>query len=189
MMLPDDSSANSMRIEHHSATHEVEIRLARTADLQAFKLLRLQALRDHPVAFSADYDAHESGDDAFWERYFEFDDHSVILFATHEGKLIGMTGVRLDYSRKTSHNALIWGVYVLPEWRGHKLGEALIRAALTWAKQHGATIARLGVATNNLSAIRCYERCGFQTYGTEARAIRHEGTYYDEYLMSRLLDE
>jgi hypothetical protein len=49
------------------------------------------------------------------------------------------------------------------------------------------TLAKLGVAAINLSAIRCYERCGFITYGTEPRAVYYDGKYYDEYLMYCLL--
>jgi RimJ/RimL family protein N-acetyltransferase len=167
----------------------IEIRTAQAADMPAFKVLRLRALREHPVAFSADYDAHANGDARFWGRYFDFDGSSTIYLAWHEGLLLGMTGVRLDYSAKTRHSALIWGVYVQPEWRGRQLGEAIIKACLAWAVNHGATIAKLGVATNNLPAIRCYERCGFEIYGTEPRAILFEGKYYNEHLMSRVLDE
>jgi RimJ/RimL family protein N-acetyltransferase len=59
----------------------------------------------------------------------------------------------------------------------------------TWAKARKIILVKLGVAATNISAIRCYERCGFSTYGTEPRAIFYEGKYYDEFLMSRSLDD
>jgi len=168
---------------------ELNIRTAEASDLKAFKKLRLQALRDHPVAFSADYEVHRKADDGFWKNYFDFEGAATIYLGFHEDDPIGMTGVRLDYSPKTRHSALIWGVYVRPEWRGHQIAEALIRACLEWAKSEGATIAKLGVAATNESAIRCYQRCGFETYGVEPKSLRYEGIYYDEYLMSRSLDD
>jgi len=47
----------------------------------------------------------------------------------------------------------------------------------------------LGVAAVNRPAIKCYERCGFRTYGTEPRAVFYQGKYYDEYLMFIDLDQ
>lgn len=172
-----------------SSVDPIEVRIADPSDLPAFKRLRLQALRDHPEAFSADYDLHAHANDEFWGRYFDFDEDATIFFALHDGSLIGMTGIRLDYSPKTRHSALVWGVYVRPEWRGRRIADALINACLDWAIGRGARIAKLGVSTSNERAIRCYERCGFTTYGREPMAILHAGSYLDEFLMSRTLNE
>lgn len=166
---------------------DVDIRPARMDDMPAFRPVRLQALRDHPEAFSADYQTHLQADDAYWARYFNFGENSIIYFAVHNEDLVGMTGVRLDTSPKTRHNASIQGVYVLPAWRGHGLARALIHACCDWARDHGALIARLGVTTTNQSALRCYESCGFKITGTDPKAILVDGKFYDEYLMAREL--
>jgi len=157
-------------------------------DMPAFRVLRLQALRDHPEAFSADYQIHLAADDAYWGRYFNFGEHSNIYFAFHGETLVGMTGVRLDTSPKTKHNASIQGVYTLPEWRGHGIARALVNACCDWACERGALIARLGVSATNQSALRCYESCGFKITGTDPMAICVDGKFYDEYLMARKLE-
>jgi len=166
----------------------ITLRPARMDDMPAFRVLRLQALRDHPEAFSADYQTHLAADDAYWGRYFNFGEHSIIYFAFHREALVGMTGVRLDTSPKTKHNASIQGVYTLPEWRGHGIARALVNACCDWARDHGALIARLGVTTTNQSALRCYESCGFKITGTDPMAICVDGKFYDEYLMARKLE-
>lgn len=166
----------------------IEIRAAHMDDMSAFRTLRLQALHDHPEAFSADYERHAKGDNDFWKPYFDFSENAIIHFAVHEEKLIGMTGVRLDTSPKTKHNANIWGVYVLPDWRGHGLARALVNACCDWARERGALIARLGVAAANQSALRCYESCGFKVTGTDPKALLVNGKFYDEHLMARELE-
>jgi hypothetical protein len=103
----------NMPLVLHTSSGDVDIRPARMDDMPAFRILRLQALRDHPEAFSADYQTHLAADDANWGRYFDFGENSIIYFAFHNNDLVGMTGVRLDTSPKTRHNANIWGVYVL----------------------------------------------------------------------------
>jgi|SRR5215216_1091266 len=167
----------------------ITIRDATPADALPFRELRLEALQDSPTAFSADYQKNLDHPAKYWEgRLTMEEDEAIIFLAEHEGKLVGMTGIARGSSPKTRHGAWIWGVYVTPEWRGLRIAEELINSCCTWAKARKILLVKLGVAAINTSAIRCYERCGFSTYGTEPRAIFYEGQYYDEFLMSCSLD-
>jgi RimJ/RimL family protein N-acetyltransferase len=80
-------------------------------------------------------------------------------------------------------------VYVAPAWRGLRIAAELIDSCIAWAREKEIVVVKLGVSATNEPAIRCYERCGFTTYGTEPRAILYEGVYYDELLMARALDD
>lgn len=168
---------------------KIIIREAKPIDAISFRALRLGALQDSPIAFTADYQKNLNHPPKYWEDMLTMQtDESTIFLAANEGTLIGMTGIARGGSPKTRHGAWIWGVYVKPEWRGLHIAEELIKCCFEWAKARRIVIAKLGVSAVNQSAIRCYERCGFKTYGTEPHAIFYEGKYYDEYLMSCLLD-
>ena len=163
---------------------QIGIREAHPADAVRFRELRLGALLDSPVAFSADYQKNLYHPPKYWEDMLTMHaDESTIFLAEHENQLIGMTGIARGGSPKTRHGAWIWGVYIKPEWRGLHIAEELIQSCFAWAKARKIVIAKLGVAATNASAVRCYERCGFKIYGTEPRAVFYEGQYYDEYLM------
>ena len=165
------------------------IREAKPADAIQFRELRLEALQDSPIAFSADYQKNLNHPPKYWEDMLTTQaDESTIFIAEHENYLIGMTGIARGGSPKTRHGAWIWGVYVRPAWRGLHIAEELITSCFTWATARKIVLAKLGVAATNQPAIRCYERCGFKTYGAEPRAVFYEGKYYDEFLMSRSLD-
>jgi len=166
----------------------IVIREANMGDVVQFREFRLFALQESPTAFSADYQVNHDLPMSFWEGRLRFDGHGIIFFTEHDSKLIGMTGVRQGETPKTRHGAYIWGVYVRPEWRGLHLAEELINTCIEWATERDVEIIKLGVTTTNASAIRCYERCGFTTYGIEPRGIFYEGKNYDEYLMFKLLD-
>lgn len=169
---------------------EILLREAKSADATRFRELRLGALQDSPIAFSADYQKTLSQPPKYWEETLTMQQEEATIFlAVHAGELIGMTGIARGNSPKTRHAAVVWGVYVKPEWRGVHIAEELIRACFRWAKARGVVIARLGVATENKSAVHCYERCGFKIYGTEPRALFYEGKYYDFHLMDRSLDD
>jgi RimJ/RimL family protein N-acetyltransferase len=145
----------------------------------------LEALKNHPTAFGADYEESLARPNEHWrERLTIHKDKEALFFAESDGQLIGMTGIFRGSSKKSHHDSTIWGVYVKPERRGRQISESLIRACLKWAKDQGLTIVKLAVVTTNQPAIRCYERCGFTIYGTEPKAIGYDGRYYDEYLMA-----
>lgn len=171
-----------------TARGTIVTREANLTDAAQFRALRLFALQESPVAFSADYQTNSNQPMGYWEGRLEKDESGTIFFAEYDQRLIGMTGIRNGQSPKTKHGAGIWGVYLRPEWRGLHIAEALIDSCIHWAKTREVHIVKLAVVTTNSSAIRCYERCGFTTYGTEPRAICYEGKYYDEHLMSRNAD-
>lgn len=168
---------------------KILLREAKPIDAVPFRELRLEALHDHPTAFSADYQTNLTQPPRYWEDRLTLQpDEATIFLALHEGHLLGMTGIVRGNSPKTRHSALIWGVYVKPEWRGLHIAEKLINSCILWANIREIVLVKLGVSAVNQPAIRCYERCGFKTYGTEPRAIYYGGKYYDEYLMYRSLD-
>jgi ribosomal protein S18 acetylase RimI-like enzyme len=168
----------------------IDIREATPADASQFRELRLHALQDSPTAFSADYHKNLHEPLQYWEeRLTMHPDEATVFLAMHAAALLAMTGIVRGGSPKTRHSATIWGVYVQPEWRGLHLAEQLIRSCFTWAKARKIIGARLGVTVTNTSAIRCYERCGFQITGTEPRALYHEDRYHDFYMMYCPLDK
>ncbi len=168
---------------------EVSIRPSRPEDWEEYRALRLQALKDHPTAFGADYEENLQHPKEQWtKRVSTEDEREGLFFAEHEGRLIGMTGIFREQGAKARHTAQVWGVYVDPDWRGFRIADRLIEECLAWARRKGVTIAVLGVSTDNDPAIRCYERCGFVKTGTWPKAIRYKGQYVDEYLMACSLE-
>jgi len=159
-------------------------------DAPAYRELRLEALRNHPEAFSSDYETYLAKPMSFWAERLNFDhpDNVVMMFfAAHDEGLIGMCGIAYARARKTRHSAYLVSMYVRPYWRGLRIADGLITACLEWTRARGITILKLGVAATNVPAIRCYARCGFQVYGIEPRAIYDDGVFYDELLMMRTI--
>jgi RimJ/RimL family protein N-acetyltransferase len=167
----------------------IVLREANLADATSFRELRLEALENSPIAFSADYQRNLTHPIKYWEDLLSpHPEESTMFIGEHEGRLIAMTGIMRGSSPKTRHSAWIWGVYVAPTWRGFHIAEEIIHICIDWAKSKNVVMAKLGVAAVNQPAIRCYERCGFKVYGTEPRAICVDGRYYDEHLMFKSLD-
>jgi RimJ/RimL family protein N-acetyltransferase len=166
----------------------VTIRPAQETDALAYRDLRLEALHDHPEAFSSDYAVNQARPMAFWtERLRSLGSDSTIYFAIYQNSLVGTCGIYRGDSPKIQHSATIVGVYVQPAWRGLQIAEGLVAACLEWAHLQEIKIVKLAVVSTNTAAIRCYDSCGFKVYGIEPQAIYSNGIMYDELLMVRSL--
>jgi RimJ/RimL family protein N-acetyltransferase len=168
----------------------VTIRLGSLEDAPAYRDLRLEALRNHPVAFSSDYETSVAKPMTYWTDRLRFDkpgDGVMLYFAVHEEQLIGMCGITYTDLPKLKQSAYIVSMYVRPEWRGLRIAEELVDACLDWGRAHDIKIVKLGVTTTNTPAILAYARCGFHVYGIEPEALRLDGVTYDELLMAQTI--
>lgn len=155
------------------------------ADAAEFRSIRLDGLRDSPEAFGSTYEAEK---DRPIESFVESLSKSHMAGAFVDGALLGVAGFYVLAGPKLAHRGNIWGVYVRPAGRGKGFGRALISHLLAEAATQVKQV-HLTVVTDNAAAVRLYRQLGFETYGTEPRALKAGERYFDEYLMVRMLDE
>jgi RimJ/RimL family protein N-acetyltransferase len=179
-----------MTQQDSTAKGNIKIRVATNDDAAALFKLRLEALTTHPIAFAADIEMTRERGVQDWVDQINNDteaDVGVIVIAWAGEALIGMCGVGRGHWPKTRHSAIVWGVYVNPAWRGMQIAEAMLGEGIKWARDHEIVVLKLGVVTTNEAAINCYRKVGFTIYGLEPKSIQVNGSYYDEYLMARLI--
>jgi RimJ/RimL family protein N-acetyltransferase len=169
------------------APDPIILRTTSASDGPLVRELRLEAITWNPTAFGAGVQETEEID--WTERAARGDGsgHEAIFIAERNRQALGMCGIVGGTGPKDKHAALIWGVYVRPAWRGMRIADRLVNAAVEWARQKELAIVRLTVVSDNAKAIASYQRCGFQITGTERAALAWEGRYYDELLMCRWL--
>ncbi|MEO6291959.1 MAG: GNAT family N-acetyltransferase, partial [Burkholderiaceae bacterium] len=82
---------------------------------------------------------------------------------------------------KLSHKALIWGMYVAPEFRGKGVARALLAEVLALARSVPEVIqVNLAVNASSVVAIRLYESVGFKEFGCEPNALCIDSEFHDE---------
>ncbi len=169
--------------------NDIIIRALRAEDAAAWRMLRLEGLRDHPRAFVTSYEEVAEDDvDAFAARMPAPTGPDVLFGAFAGDKLVGSAGLLVRKRAKERHKADIVGVYVTPRYRGKGIAHRLIRAALDHARGYVAVVL-LVAGAENAAARRLYERCGFVVYGLERRAMRLDGREYDDVYMALHLDQ
>ncbi|MBX5466440.1 MAG: GNAT family N-acetyltransferase [Firmicutes bacterium] len=110
-------------------------------------------------------------------------DH-LLLVARAEGTVVGTLEMVRGPLPKMRHTATV-GMALLPDWRGQRLGERLLRAAERWAAQVGVEKISLSVFATNLPAIRLYRRLGYVEEGRRRGQYRIAGALVDELWMAK----
>ncbi|TCZ80880.1 GNAT family N-acetyltransferase [Paenibacillus albiflavus] len=154
--------------------------------VQLFWGLRLEALKNHPEAFSSSYEDSVQTPLEDVEKRIKNDKDNYILGAfTENGQLVGIAGFRREQGIKVKHKGMIWGVYVSAEHRGKGIAQSLIKEILTRGKEiEGLMQISLGVTQSNKVAAELYKKLGFETYGVEKNALIYKNQGYDEELMN-----
>jgi ribosomal protein S18 acetylase RimI-like enzyme len=164
---------------------EVTVRQANVADAAALRQLRLEALQNRPVAFASDYHEEVQYPLSRTEERLKDQTANAIFIALADSTLVGMMGIGQSQHRNVRHNAMIWGVYVQPAWRGKNISGQMIETCIEWARERSVRFVKLGVNATNTSALNSYIRAGFKVYGVESQVIFYDGEYHDELLMVR----
>jgi RimJ/RimL family protein N-acetyltransferase len=163
------------------------IRALEAADVEGYRRIRLDALRRHPEAFSADHAEEARLNRAqFAERLATPGLTRFGGFA--DGDLVGLAGLHTHFSAKQRHKADLFSMYVDAAHRGTGLAGQLVEAVIAGAREAGAVVLHLSVTVGNLPAQRLYRRMGFAVYGIERRSLLVDGVYHDEELMALELD-
>ncbi len=140
----------------------VLVRETMMADWQAWRDIRLQALRDAPDAFASTFAEQNTLGEDHWRQRVASD--GLFLAWIPEVSAAEPAGMAGGYQAAPGTVELI-SMFVRPQARGRSVGEALIDAVIGWALERDATSVHLWVTETNKHARLLYERCGFSVTG------------------------
>jgi GNAT superfamily N-acetyltransferase len=154
-------------------------RILRT-EVDAFRSLRLRALREDPLAFGSTLERELAFEPAKWQERVtssaESNQECVFVAEVPDRGLVGMAG-----SFTHGRHVIVYGMWVAPERRGGGVGGALLDAVLAWvAKTTPGVEVYLSVNPTQLAAVQLYLNRGFRPTGSveplghTAGAVVHE---------------
>lgn len=102
----------------------------------------------------------------------------------HKGKKIGF----IELYKQSLSELRLCRVFIACEFRGQGLAQEMIRIAILKARfEFNAKSLTLNVFSHNYSAIKCYEKLGFQKSSTQAEGREFEGQVWELSTMEKKL--
>jgi ribosomal protein S18 acetylase RimI-like enzyme len=142
----------------------VEVRPVRAGEWEAYREVRLRALREAPYAFSTTYEEASQRDDDAWreatERIASHREWAGFVLDRGDGRLAGLVSVHVEGA-----GAELNQMWLDEDLRGLGHAEALVAAAEDLARSRGVTRLELWVEEDNPRAARFYERLGYRLTG------------------------
>lgn len=147
---------------------DLTARQLNAGDAPAWRMLRIEALRDHPAAVLATTEEVLAIPEAELAMRLERG-QSYGLFQDTE--MIGMAALIQPGFARARHRGEIGGVYLRPAARGTGAADRMMDLLIQAATERGIWQLELFVNTGNPRAIRFYERHGFTRQGHVPNAI------------------
>ena len=161
----------------------IEIKKLASSRWKDYRALRLEALKNDPIAFGSSYNEEIKLSNNEWKRRIKNS-----LFALLNDKPIGTIVYIFENKTKTKHIANIYGVYVKKEYRGQGVGKKLVESAISLIKKNKNIIKiNLNVNPKQKAAVKLYKKYGFKTIGVLKKDLYVNGKFYDELIMEKQL--
>ena len=135
---------------------DVRVRALGSDDWQTYRELRLAALQEAPQAFTNTYEQEAQFDEALWRTRMA---RSARLVATQGGSPVGIVSVG---QAEDPEVAELFGMWVVPAWRGAGVAWQLTEAAAEHARQTQHRLLQAWVSTENGRAVAFFSSYGFR---------------------------
>ncbi len=141
-----------------------------TEEWREYRELRLEGLKDSPLAFVEQYDDAQQRPDQFWRDRVArgaAGNTSCTFVTVSSDQFVGMASCFVEPEFTDHISAHVVGVYVTPQFRGNGSAMALVSAVIRWALDDArADRIRLFVMETNERATAFYRSIGFSPTGT-----------------------
>lgn len=165
-------------------------RKLKSDEAKDFRRVRLECLQNFPESFGTLFEDEAGKAKLYFEEKIEQNVPDIFFFGAFSGdELIGIAGFVRGDRTKTRHRGELVAMYVNPGFHGQKVGENLLRALIKAAfNLGGVESVELTVVADNDSAVRLYERIGFETFGVQKNYFKSGEKYWNQRFMQLTKD-
>lgn len=160
-----------------------KIRLLNKKDASIYRKLRLESLKESPLAFSESFENESTRDLQDFENDIstvENPHEKFILGAFSESdELIGFVTFKRDQRTKARHKSMIHAMFTVPEYRNKGIGKLLMFETISMARKlKGLEQIHLWVLHSKTNASGFYKSLGFESQGTLVKRDLKIGDVY-----------
>ena len=159
---------------------ELEYRTLIAEDINAYREIRLECLRNYPDNFGTLLENEANSKALKFDNLLKQGRSSSFLYGVFkQDMLIGICGFKREERIKTIHRGIISQMYVRDEVAGHGIGKQLLKLTIEKAfTDKDLEIIELGVVSNNQKAIKIYSDMAFKQFGEFEKYFKHNNKYW-----------
>lgn len=116
-------------------------------------------------------------------RSMNYPKKSRMFLGLINGEIVSMGSLGVNEKKRLCHRAEI-GISVKKKYWNKKIGTRIMEKAIEFAKESGITVIELQVKSDNINAIKLYEKMGFEKIGIYKNFLKIKDKYYDFILMN-----
>lgn len=121
-------------------------------------------------------------EERFFIRELQCKKNSVLLLGLVETRIVAIGNIMSEEKARLAHNAYL-GISVARDYWNLGIGTLMMAELIRFSETAGIRNLFLKVRSDNLYAIRLYEKYGFETVGLIPNELLINGKYYDNLLM------
>lgn len=126
---------------------------------QAYRDIRLEALKNEPAVFGSNYDREFAFTEDEWRKRLSNHDQAMFILVFHD-EVIGITGVLIHHEDREAVKLI--ASYIRREHRGKGLSTLFYRARLDWAISRGFKKAIVSHRASNTASKAANQKFGFR---------------------------
>lgn len=152
------------------------------SESKKYREIRLECLKNETDNFGSTYEEQAVLPELFFEGAIKKSDEYAKIFGAFEGEnLIAICGYTREKGIKTRHKVLLVQVYTKPDYRGKNVSYNLLKFMIEKIfEDETIEVILLGVVSDNISAIKLYERLGFKEFGLQKKYFKNGEKYFDQ---------
>lgn len=150
---------------------EIDVRVLDEDEWQAYRDVRLRALRESPEAFAASVDEEEQLPEELWRERMA---RSRRLLAEEGSDVIGVESLGTTHRTQITGAGELFGLWVQADRRGAGVARRLLEKAATVAREEGLKQLLYWVGTDNGRAVAFASSFGFRPTDSR-RPMRLQG--------------
>lgn len=168
------------------------LKILDTSYAEAYRDLRLFSFQEAPLAFSESYEDEKLKPLESFKQLLETKgdppEHFVLGAFSSDDQLVGIATFRRDQRSKARHKAMIYAMYVHPDFRDKQVGSLLVNEIIKKAQMMtGMEAIHLWVLHAKTSAAPFYKKLGFISQGRVKNDLKFKDHYIDaEYMVKYL---
>ncbi len=163
---------------------QMQMRMLRGKDAEAFREIRVRALRENPEFYPLLPEEVEREPLEEIAKLLTQPMEMGFVLGVFCPSLVAVAGLQRKTGQKRAHQAWIWGMYVAPEASGQGVGRAVLKRVIDTARLlPEVEQIHVQVVTSNTGTRGLYKTVGFETYGVQPGSLKVGEKYIDEEFM------